>query len=47
MNVVRDYFEAYVCMYIVIKAVDIVDVDGDGVVALVGLLFNVGWFESA
>ena len=47
MNVVRDYLEAHARMYSAIKAADVIDADGDGVAASVGLSLSVAWFEAA
>ncbi|MDB4967088.1 MAG: Beta-galactosidase [Myxococcales bacterium] len=47
VGVVRDYIEAHARMYDAIKAADLVDADGDGVAAAVGLSLNVGAFEAS
>jgi len=47
MNVVRDYLEAHARMYAAIKAGDVIDADGDGQAASVGLSLSVAWFEPA
>jgi beta-glucosidase/6-phospho-beta-glucosidase/beta-galactosidase len=47
MPVVRDYLEAHARMYAAIKAADLVDADGDGQAATVGLSLSVAeWVPS-
>src|SRR5258708_13269510 len=45
--VVRDYLEAHAQMYDAIKANDLVDADGDGVAAVVGMSLSVADFEPS
>ena len=47
IDVVRNYLEAHARMYAAIKAADVIDADGDGVAASVGLSLSVAWFEAA
>ncbi len=47
MPVMRDYVEAHAQMYKAIKAADVVDADGDGVAASVGLSLSVGDFQPS